>query len=66
MEHFTRFVLPLVVKRFLYSEAKIENYLMRSRGVMNQFNIEPDWNFTHSLTLSLMCSKPYRGQVSDK
>ena len=52
MEHLTRFVLPLVVKRFLHAEAKVENDLMRSRGIMNQFNIELDWNFTHSLTLS--------------
>ena len=51
---------------FLHAEAKIEKDLMRSWGVMNQFNIELDWNFTHSLTLSLACSKPYRGQVSDK
>lgn len=66
LERLTRFVLPSVVKRFLHAEAKIESDLMCSRGVMNQFNIELDWNFTHSLTLSLMCSKPYRGQVSDK
>ena len=66
MERLTRFVFPLVVKRFLHAEAKVENDLMRSRGIMNQFNIELDWNFTHSLTLSLACSKPYRGQVSDK
>ena len=35
---------------FLHAEAKIEKDLMRSWGVMNQFNIELDWNFTHSLT----------------
>ena len=33
---------------------------------MNQFNIELDWKFTRSLTPSLTCSKPCRGQVSDK
>ena len=33
---------------------------------MNQFNIELNWKFTSSLTPSLTCSKPYRGQISDK
>ena len=40
--------------------------LICSRSVMNQFNIELDWKFTLSLTPSLACAKPYRGQVSDK
>ena len=30
------------------------------------FNIELAWKFTHLLTPSLMCSKPYGGQVSAK
>ena len=49
-------------------EAKIENDLTCSRGVMmfNQFNTELDWKFNCSLTPSLTCSKPYRGQISDK
>ena len=41
--------------------------LICSRSViMNQFNTKLDWKFTLSLTPSLACGKPYRGQVSDK
>ena len=47
---------PLVVNVLYTTEAKIQNDLIRSRSVMNQFNTELDWKFTLSRTPSLGCS----------